>query len=393
MSVQPLGEPTISEEVISSTLEESTTDSSSESMGTESGTNRSDTASARKQPTTNPIYCEAVGGPLTPEKRCSWQRCSETTAGGSTTFVDYIVSYTSQLVAKTLDVANVAVGDNNYAFTTAFNTIDIPGILGLASAAPIYTCFLSSLWAKALSNPQQYAKRAVPTQDEKIKLIVLFEKHENSSMDFEYVELLVNETNDLSVEVQNVPAATANVSLGAYTSLFANVDVTRFLLIATEVSIYTDSPSSAFVISLKLNRQNMNCSASIIMTTNTYSTVSTILINVVSGTGTVPTTLFSTVVVVSVGPATISRETYTIHATETWRAVRDITLLNGRVTRITKRVTVGTPGELVTVEVMMGANGGLVTRTATRRKVSHLPEQTLLFIHKSRMKSHLCTHC
>ena len=290
-------------------------------------------------------------------------------------------------------MANVAVGVNDYAFTTAFNTIDIPGILGLASAAPIYTCFLSSLWAEALSNPQQYAKRAVPTHDEKIKLIVLFEKHENSSMDFDYVELLVNETNDLIVEVQNVPAATANVSLGAYTSLFANVDVTRFLLIATEVSIYTDSPSSAFVISLKLNRQNMNCSASIIMTTNTYSTVSTILINVVSGTGTVPTTLFSTVVVVSVGPATISRETYTIHATETWRAVRDITLLNGRVTRITKRVTVGTPGELVTVEVMMGANGGLVTRTATRRKVSHLPEQTLLFIHKSRMKSHLCTHC
>ena len=288
-------------------------------------------------------------------------------------------------------MANVAVGDNDYAFTTAFNTIDIPGILGLASAAPIYTCFLSSLWAEALSNPQQYAKRAVPTQDEKIKLIVLFEKHENSSMDFDYVELLVNETNDLIAEVQNVPAATANGDLGAYTSLFANVDVTRFLLIATEVSIYTDSPSSAFVISLKLNRQNMNCSASIIMTTNTYGTVSTILINVVSGTGTVPTTLFSTVVVVSVGPATISRETYTIHATETWRAVRDITLLNGRVTRSTERVTVGTPGELVTVEVMMGANGGLVTRTATRRKVSHLPEQTLLFIHKSRMKSHMYT--
>ena len=288
-------------------------------------------------------------------------------------------------------MANVAVGVNDYAFTTAFNTIDIPGILGLASAAPIYTCFLSSLWAEALSNPQQYAKRAVPTQDEKIKLIVLFEKRENSGMDFDYAELLVDETNDLIAEVQNVSAAAANGDLGAYTSLFANVDVPYFLSIATEVSIYTDSPSSAFVISLKLNRQNMNYSASIIMTTNTYSTVSTILINVVSGTGTVPTTLFSTVVVASVGPATISRETYTIRATETWRAVRDITLPNGRVTRITERVTVGTPGELVTVEVMMGANGGLVTRTATRRKVSHLPEQTLLFIHKSRMESHTYT--
>ena len=96
-------------------------------------------------------------------------------SSGSTTFADYVVSYASQLVAQIADVANIAVGDNDFAFTTAFDSVDIPGVLGLASAAPIYTCFLSTLWAQALSNPQQYAKRAIPSQDEKIKLIVLFE--------------------------------------------------------------------------------------------------------------------------------------------------------------------------------------------------------------------------
>ena len=65
----------------------------------------------------------------------------------------------------------------------------------------------------------------------------------------------------------------------------------------------------------------MNRPTFIIITTNTYTTMSTIVITVVSGTGTVPTTLFSTVVVASVRPATVSRETYTIHPTETWRVV------------------------------------------------------------------------
>ena len=77
------------------------------------------------------------------------------------------------------------------------------------------------------------------TQDENIRLIVLFEKRDNSGMDFDYAELLVDETNDLIAEVQNVSAAAANGDLGAYASLFANVDVPYFLSIATEAPIYT----------------------------------------------------------------------------------------------------------------------------------------------------------
>ena len=291
------------------------------------------------------------------------------------------MSYASQLVAQIADVANIAVGDNDFAFTTAFDTIDVPGVLGLASAAPIYTCFLSTLWAQALSNPQQYAKRAVPSQDDKIKLIVLFEKRATDGMQFDYAELLVDDTNNLIADVQSVAgaagAAAVGGDLGAYASLFANVDVAQFLSIATEAPIYTEGLSSAFVTALESYSQNVNRPTSTVMVTSVYTSVSTIVTNVVSGTVTVPTTLFSTVVVTSVGPATSGRETYTSHTTETRvgvtsetvsEVVRETTLPNGQVTRVTERVTVGAPGERVTVETVTLGNGRVETRTVTRRE-------------------------
>ena len=396
----------------SSTEETSTEDTTaSESTDTTATTDMTDTtadtSSSVPTPTlpagTNPTYCEAVRGPLTPEEEVQLAVLFGDSSGG-TTFADYVVSYASQLVAQIADVANIAVGDNDFAFTTAFDSVDIPGVLGLASAAPIYTCFLSTLWAQALSNPQQYAKRAIPSQDEKIKLIVLFEKRATDGMQFDYAELLVDDTNNLIAEVQSVAgaagAAAAGGDLGAYASLFANVDVAQFLSIATEAPVYTEGLSSAFVTALESYSQSVNRPTSVVMTTNTYTTVSTIVTNVVSGTVTVPTTLFSTVVVTSVGPATSGRETYTSHTTETRmgvtsetvsEVVRETTLPNGEVTMVTERVTVGgpgavgptsaavqgtvrvtvtpaAPGERVTVEVVTGANGRVETRTVTRRE-------------------------
>ena len=369
----------------SSTEEISTTEdtTASESTDTISDTT-ADTSSSVPTPTlppgTNPTYCEAVRGPLTPEEEVQLAVLFGDGNGG-TTFADYVVSYASQLAAQIADVANIAVGDNDYAFTTAFDSIDMPGVLGLASAAPIYTCFLSTLWAQALSNPQQYAKRAVPSQDEKIKLIVLFEKRANDGMQFDYAELLVDDTNNLIAEVQSVAgaagAAAVGGDLGAYASLFANVDVAQFLSIATEAPIYTEGLSSAFVTALESYSQVVNHPTSTVMVTSVYTSVSTIVTNVVSGTVTVPTTLFSTVVVTSVGPATSGRETYTSHTTETWmgvtsetvsEVVRETTLPNGQVTRVTERVTVGAPGERVTVETVTLGNGRVETRTVTRRE-------------------------
>ena len=273
----------------SSTTEESTTESTSESTTSEESTTEESTTSEESSstsgtpstatsptptPTANPTYCEVVRGPLTPEEEVQLQVLFSDRAGASA-FADYVVSYASQLVAQIADVANIAVGDNDYAFTTAFDTIDIPGVLGLASAAPIYTCFLSSLWAEALSNPQQYAKRAIPSQDEKIKLIVLFEKRENDGMQFDYAELLVDETNDLIAEVQNVSAAAANGDLATYASLFANVDVPYFLSIATEAPIYTEGLSAALQTALSSYSESLRPTVTA-MTTRTYTTVNTI---------------------------------------------------------------------------------------------------------------------
>ena len=380
---------TTSEE--STTTEESTTESTSESTSSEESSTTSEESSATSgtaasptapapTPTANPTYCEVVRGPLTPEEEVQLAVLFGDGQGGSA-FADYVVSYASQLVAQIADVANIAVGDNDFAFTTAFDTIDVPGVLGLASAAPIYTCFLSTLWAQALSNPQQYAKRAVPSQDDKIKLIVLFEKRATDGMQFDYAELLVDDTNNLIADVQSVAgaagAAAVGGDLGAYASLFANVDVAQFLSIATEAPIYTEGLSSAFVTALESYSQNVNRPTSTVMVTSVYTSVSTIVTNVVSGTVTVPTTLFSTVVVTSVGPATSGRETYTSHTTETRvgvtsetvsEVVRETTLPNGQVTRVTERVTVGAPGERVTVETVTLGNGRVETRTVTRRE-------------------------
>ena len=64
-----------------------------------------------------------VRGPLTPEEEVQLQVLFSDRAGASA-FADYVVSYASQLVAQIADVANIAIGDNDYAFTTAFENVD-----------------------------------------------------------------------------------------------------------------------------------------------------------------------------------------------------------------------------------------------------------------------------
>ena len=366
--VTTISDTTVPSSEESSASEESTTESASESTTSEESTSESTTSEESSftsgesstisgtpstatipapTPTANPTYCEVVRGPLTPEEEVQLKVLFSDRAGASA-FADYVVSYASQLVAQIADVANVAVGDNNYAFTTAFNTIDIPGILGLASAAPIYTCFLSSLWAEALSNPQQYAKRAVPTQDEKIKLIVLFEKRENSGLDFDYAELLVDETNDLIAEVQNVSAAAANGNLGAYASLFANVDVPYFLSIATEAPIYTEGLSAALQTALASYSESVFRPTVTTMTTRTYTTVNTIVTNFVNGTVTMPTTIVSTETIVTVEPVGQVQATSTALQAAPAPAP-----------------TANAPVNKVTTEVVTLGNGRVETRTVT----------------------------
>ena len=231
---------------------------------------------------------------MTPEEEVQLKVLFSDRAGASA-FADYVVSYASKLVSEIDSVANVAVGYTDYGFTTAFENVDYTGILGLASAAPIYTCFLSSLWAEVLSNPQQYAKGTVLTQDENIKLIVLFEKRANDGMQFDYAELLADKTNDLIAEIQSISAAAAaNGDLVAYASLFADVDVPYFLSIASGAPIYTEGLSAAFESALASYNQKLHPTVAIDATTTTTTTVGTYVTNHVTCGVTIPTTVVAT---------------------------------------------------------------------------------------------------
>ena len=203
----------------------------------------------------SPTYCDLERGNLTPEEEVQLGVLFGDGKAGSS-FADYVVSYASELVAQVAGVANIAIGADGYAFTDAFDIIDIPGVLGLASAASVYTCFLSTLWAQALSNPQQYAKDGSPVDNDKIKLTVLFEKRlaEGLELEFNYAEFLVADTGYLLREVKrvsNVIKAAADDSLADYIHLYDNLDVVQLLSMASQAPIYTEGLSAAFAAALK----------------------------------------------------------------------------------------------------------------------------------------------
>ena len=155
-------------------------------------------------------------------------------------------------------------------------------------------------------------------------------------------------TNDLIAEVQNVSAAAANGDLGAYASLFANVDVPYFLSIATEAPIYTEGLSAALQTALASYSESVFRPTVTTMTTRTYTTVNTIVTNFVNGTVTVPTTVVSTETVVTVEPVGQVQATSTALQAAPAPAP-----------------TANAPVNKVTTEVVTLGNGRVETRTVT----------------------------
>ena len=211
-------------------------------------------------PPRGPTYCDLQRDSLTPEEKIKLGVLFGDGKDG-TTFADYVVSYASELVEQIDSVAQVAIGGDGYSFTTAFDTIDTPGVLGLASAATVYTCFLSTLWDQALNNPQQYAKGGGPVDNDKIKLTVLFEKRlaEELEFDFSYAEFLVQDTDALLHEVRrvaNVVRAANEGSIADYLHLYDNLDAVQLLSMASQAPIYTEGLSAAFASALKSHNWN-----------------------------------------------------------------------------------------------------------------------------------------
>ena len=269
--------------------------------------------------------CSVVLGPMSGEDVALLEVIFSGTIDG-TTYAQWLVNYASQLTRQIDNVAAQALADSGRQYTTAFDTIDVTGILGLASAAPMYTCYLSSLWAEALRNPQQYAKRAAPTQDEKTKLIVLFERRDDNTGGYNLAELLVDETDDLIAEMNSVIGGQiANPS--NYANLFTRLDVRQLLSLASEAPVYTSGLSAA-----------MQTALASYMATAPVNRVTTIVTDIVSGSSTYRTTIVSTL-----GQAAPSQTTAVVNGPAASAPVNRvttevITLDNGRVE--TRTVTV-----------------------------------------------------
>ena len=267
--------------------------------------------------------CSVVLGPMSGEDVALLEVIFSGTIDG-TTYAQWLVNYASQLTRQIDNVAAQALADSGRQYTTAFNSIDVTGILGLASAAPMYTCYLSSLWAEALRNPSAYAKRDIPTQDEKTKLIVLFERRNDNNGNYDLAELLVDETDDLISEMYAVICGqVANPS--NYANLFTRLDVRRLLSLASVAPVYTQGLSAA----METARASYFATAT--------DRVTTIVTDIVSGSSTYRTTIVSTL-----GQAAPAQTT---------------TVVN--------EPAANAPVNKVTTEVVTLGNGRVETRTVT----------------------------
>ena len=267
--------------------------------------------------------CSVVLGPMSGEDVALLEVIFSGTIDG-TTYAQWLVNYASQLTRQIDNVAAQALADSGRQYTTAFNSIDVTGILGLASAAPMYTCYLSSLWAEALRNPSAYARRDIPTQDEKTKLIVLFERRNDNSGNYNLAELLVDETDDLISEMYAVICGQiANPS--NYANLFTRLDVKQLLSLASVAPVYTQGLSAA----METARASYFATAT--------DRVTTIVTDIVSGSSTYRTTIVSTL-----GQAAPAQTT---------------TVVN--------EPAANAPVNKVTTEVVTLGNGRVETRTVT----------------------------
>lgn len=189
--------------------------------------------------------CEVEKKPITPEEEVLLKAMFENSFNGYT-YAQYVIWNAQSLLGQINYVLDMdyPVGDQDV--VTNFSTLGYDSILQLASAAPMYSCFLSTLWADALANPQRYAKRQYhPTRDENIQLIVLFEERiDEQGRKFSYADILVEETSEMVNGLREIfDAAVNNTNAENFDSLFSNIDVQQFLSLRTAIPVYTNGVS------------------------------------------------------------------------------------------------------------------------------------------------------
>ena len=310
----------------------------------------SDLESEAVLPTHYPMTCEAVPSPITEEEEVQL-RVLFSTGYGESTFAEHVAEYADGLVSQMWMISNDALNLGGLTFTSLFTEVDITGILGLASAAPVYTCFLSSMWANDMNSVLgQPFKRDIPSEEEAKKLVSLFSRHEDGGNGYDLVELLIDETEELINEVRRVAGAGEGVfNATASGSVFSRLNVQHLLAVARDAPVYSNGLSAAIETALSEYRETLSLDMTVssindlggqeqiqsqsqsaisssatssisealtlvepvttISTTNTYITVFTISTNYRDGTATVPTSMVTT------STFTIIKPIRTVHST------------------------------------------------------------------------------
>ena len=158
-----------------------------------------------------------------------------------TTYADWLITYLSKLTSDIYAVSNDAINFGGLSFTSNLESVDANGILKLASAAPLYSCYLSSVFEDAISTP--YTIQNGLTPEENGKLVALFEKRGDTS---NYGYNLADEVDALVSHMHEVAAVVATATDLSYTSYFSLLDVQELFSMASDAPIYTSGLSSAF---------------------------------------------------------------------------------------------------------------------------------------------------
>lgn len=149
---------------------------------------------------------------------------------GGELFAEFLLQHGPEFVSQLSSISSEAITGTGDQYTTGFKDLYLNNIMGLASAAPVYSCFLSSLFSSALEASAEEIRTATPTfppdltPEIQVKLRVLFEKHMYGDSPFNYAGLLIDETDELISQVSSIlkDARTNSNFVTGYSTLYAD---------------------------------------------------------------------------------------------------------------------------------------------------------------------------
>ena len=153
------------------------------------------------------------------------------------TYADWLLRYGTLLLRQIDDISESALADDNNDFTSALETAYTTGILALARAAPVYSCYLAADPRYVISaNESQALQRE--------QLVVLFEKHEHGDDVYNYADLLIDEARDMLLQVNE--AVSVAITNSGFVSMFPELNAAFLISFATQAEIYTEGLSQAY---------------------------------------------------------------------------------------------------------------------------------------------------